>query len=667
MKLNSNWATKDLESLLDGHAITSEQKSFLFHILFQTGSISGFTNDPVWRGSALDAIRWADGLLYLHSKTGEPKSFHVKAALKTAQRLCESLSKAAQLSQANAWTLRIGAIPNHSQFSTADRIVVSPSEILCHLNEVIKHAWSSSTTASPEEIIQWSAEISTELKANGISSTTIIDRLTHKLKTSKTSLHDFPKILSQIFFPRPDPHLVLLGLSGLRSMSGLTSDSVQIASDGKLGYGEWGASGSRAAEFTRALCSIDTNIGNIKTLTIDHLVVRVRVDALDGESALDIAMRMMSELLDKYVCQHPTLRVNYFPVSAVQKAGEPKSFRVIDHRTRDIAEARPLTRSWPQRMGPTLRLQHLARNTDAPLTKTALCWVALEAAGIETTKIGIEALSKAIALQAFRQDLISSYRLLATNCRANSEESNRLRRWSHNEFRKAKQWLKYSTKVSDPWFHLSNSVLHFALAQKFKEMELLEKDRSKINSKMLDSLGVSSSANELQESKRWRVSNLDTWVLLLVESNDCEDKQLEAIRHLQGEVKASAGLSLSHIQEIARSNIGASDYLENSSSRAEEITRSMIAGRNINLHSGVDSVSGAASLDRISTTMLDTVLEIWSAWYQDSAIQPSPKSVIDDLEVRFNVCNKHLKDGGSLQEMDIANLTSPNWSPLFVY
>lgn len=145
-------------------------------------------------------------------------------------------------------------------------------------------------------------------------------------------------------------------------------------------------------------------------VTGSSVLVRVPVEAADVHTAALRARRILSEVLDQYAAGERLTELTIAPVWQVSAPGG-RVTRGTEHQ-RTVGNAYPLTAYWPAELRSAMRVANLARQVDAPMASAGLAWSALEATGLDPSKIAW--LAKACALQMLRQHLISLH-VVVTN------------------------------------------------------------------------------------------------------------------------------------------------------------------------------------------------------------------------------------------------------------
>ncbi|MFD4676229.1 hypothetical protein ACFWNN_41355 [Lentzea sp. NPDC058450] len=145
-------------------------------------------------------------------------------------------------------------------------------------------------------------------------------------------------------------------------------------------------------------------------VTGSSVLVRVPVEAADVHTAALKGRRVLSEVLDQYAAGERLTELDIAPVWQVSGPGG-RVTRGAEHQ-RTVGNAYPLTAYWPEELRSAMRVANLARQVDAPMASAGLAWSALEATGLDPSKIPW--LAKACALQMLRQHLISLH-VVVTN------------------------------------------------------------------------------------------------------------------------------------------------------------------------------------------------------------------------------------------------------------
>ncbi len=194
-----------------------------------------------------------------------------------------------------------------------------------------------------------------------------------------------PHDLAQVLWPRPSRHVVALVVRGARVLRHL---------DELL-------PGARQEPLNRSRLPKDDFLKDV--VTGSSVLIRLPVTAADAHTAALLGRRALSEVLDQYAAGE---RLTELDIAPVWQVGGPtgRVTRGTEHQ-RTVGNAYPLTAYWPSELRSAMRVANLARQVDAPMAAAGLAWSALEATGLDPSKITW--LAKACALQMLRQHLVS--------------------------------------------------------------------------------------------------------------------------------------------------------------------------------------------------------------------------------------------------------------------
>ncbi|MET9229052.1 hypothetical protein [Lentzea sp. NPDC003310] len=201
-----------------------------------------------------------------------------------------------------------------------------------------------------------------------------------------------PGDLGEVLWPREQKHVVAFVVRGARVLRHL---------DGLL-------PGARQEPLHRNRLPKDDFLKD--AVTGSSVLVRVPVEAADVHTAALRGRRVLSEVLDQYAAGERLTELHIAPVWQVSGPGG-RVTRGTEHQ-RTVGNAYPLTAYWPVELRSAMRVANLARQVDAPMASAGLAWSALEATGLDPSKIAW--LAKACALQVLRQHLVSLH-VVVTN------------------------------------------------------------------------------------------------------------------------------------------------------------------------------------------------------------------------------------------------------------
>jgi hypothetical protein len=469
--------------------------------------------------------------------------------------------------------------------------------------------------------------------------------------------------------PRDRPHVALLGVSGTKELTGLRSGNAgvhlrQVYADQRHQFRGWGQAADRAQRFARGLAAGTVNTGEMRPRsTAPHTLVSVWLDAADTHAALAKARVALSESLDQYVAAHPAARLAIEPTAAVADPASHASFRIEDARGAPMGELTPLQVPWPPILLIALRMANLMRASTAPATRAALCWVTLESAGLQSGPSSSEHLGKALALAALRQLHIRAYRQLVADCGANSDRRRRYERRARHLRSRARRLLTVSPTVANSADLHTEGMRWSAVSVLYERLAVLaheDADRKRI---LLRDLGVSA-ANPGDAAPTARIDAFGQWATLLRmrKSATPVTPADKAFRDIVAGLKPHECTLLDQMSMVNANPSAAVELLTTQSAWIDTLIRNLYVCRNLHLHSGVHDLDGSIGLATAGTMIVDATFEIWAAWYA-AGFTLTPHEVLRRLADRFDECTRRLRAGTGLDDLDLAQLTGPNWIP----
>lgn len=201
-----------------------------------------------------------------------------------------------------------------------------------------------------------------------------------------------PGDLAEVLWPEPRKHVVALLVKGARVLRHL----------GEL------LPGARQEPLHRNRLPKDDFLKD--AVDGSSVLVRLPVVASDAHTAALLGRRALSEVLDQYAAGERLTELHIAPVWQV--SGPTGRVTRGSEHARSLNNAYPLTPYWPAELRSAMRVANLARQVDAPMASAGLAWSALEATGLDPSKIAW--LAKACALQMLRQHLVSLH-VIVTN------------------------------------------------------------------------------------------------------------------------------------------------------------------------------------------------------------------------------------------------------------
>ncbi|GHH48459.1 hypothetical protein [Lentzea cavernae] len=202
-----------------------------------------------------------------------------------------------------------------------------------------------------------------------------------------------PGDLAEVLWPREQRHVVALVVRGARVLRHLDELLPQ----------------ARQEPLHRTMLPKDDFLKG--AVTGSSVLVRLPVEAADVHTAAQRGRRVLSEVLDQYAAGERLTELHIAPLWQVSGPGG-RVTRGTEHQ-RTVGNAYPLTAHWPAELRSAMRVANLARQVDAPMASAGLAWSALEATGLDPSKIAW--LAKGCALQMLRQHLVSLHVVVTTH------------------------------------------------------------------------------------------------------------------------------------------------------------------------------------------------------------------------------------------------------------
>jgi hypothetical protein len=298
--------------------------------------------------------------------------------------------------------------------SLAPMMAVNPSDIDRHRYEVVRLALSSPRVESAPSVLDL---LAAEVAIGVVARNADVDGLILAIRSLDKRQPSFRNELSGLLLLRERAFHVLAPVTGARIFGRLVSldpdlKMRQVTLGQHRAFSGWDVAGHQAREFTVAVTREPIRQpGDVRLPWRRPQVLSMDIDAYDRRAAATIARRRVAEILDQYVAGHPWARFEIVDGFGVAAHGE-SDVRVITLNPPSEDSVTPLAVPWPTTLRQAMRVSHLVREATAPMTRVALAWVTIEAAGVQPTPAHFEALANALALLLMRQSIFLPYRLL---------------------------------------------------------------------------------------------------------------------------------------------------------------------------------------------------------------------------------------------------------------
>jgi hypothetical protein len=568
-----------------------------------------------------------------------------RAATAARQPLSDLTRPLAEIVEAIATTTdeRQGRIDATSFAARLDTLIADLPTLLWTM---FRHAWSSTAESAGQwaRLDQVADEVACLVAATDRDPHALQQQLTYALAKHGAD----PVAIWDTLHPERVRHHVACVVHGAGELSGLADlePTARQWSSGMVEELGWGAARDRLRQFLADVPSNGTTC-----------VVAIDVDAVDKTSAGRLARRRVTELLDQYVAGHRLLTISLDARTLVTRAGSTRSDELTPRRSR-VQRAYPLVHHWPRGLREGLRMAHLARTTDSPLTAAALSWSALEACGLGEKPAQLAAV---LSLQALRQQVIESHQLLHQSVIASTKHAKTRVHTTGREARGLRTAVSRCRAdhpaLDDLLPRLAAATRRHALAQ--RHLDALEPSLGEPLATMADYA-------KLDDHRYLREVN--RWVDVLLPPRRSDVPELLAARSaLHGLLPRVAPLAARQVvdwQSRLASSGSCARWLAATQARLKALLDALYSARNLALHSGVFQASGDVVLGQGGLMVVDFTLEVLGNWYRNATgndATASPADVVRELAVRQRDLSTHLRAlHGPAHPLNIEWLTSPS-------
>jgi hypothetical protein len=455
-----------------------------------------------------------------------------------------------------------------------------------------------------------------------------------------------------ILIPNPTSFQVACvvdGVSSLRDFDSYVSGARTVSLRGDPPTG-WGSSTKRLMKFFSSIQA-----------ERQACLVLIQIDASDKGTAAMQGRRIVEESLDQYVMSGRLLDARLGDRVLVGTL-TGNSTAEISSRGPGAQRAYALTSSWPDGLRESMRMAHLARSTESPLTRAALAWVAFEACNIKQSKIND--LAAALALQAFRNQIVNSYEDLRDTVK--TERLHRVQRASACEGALAARQKSRNRATAVGVANLDDKV---AASQYALDVARADLDQFDLN------IGAEFAAVEICLGPRTAdgryLKDPNNWLTLLSSPLPGESHVISSGRSSLGKIeKISTWPALTRIsgwRNTCSRPAGCADVIDDLSGRFAASLTMLYAIRNLAFHGGVFSHHGDALLGNSGLSLVDLTMEFLGNWNSVErrvnagmgSASSSPLQVIELLAQRKTNLVTTLRQARTLDKLNITYLTGP--------
>ncbi|WNV84332.1 hypothetical protein [Umezawaea sp. Da 62-37] len=452
----------------------------------------------------------------------------------------------------------------------------------------------------------------------------------------------------QTLHPDRVRHHVACVVHGAGELSGLAAldPTARQWSEGQPERLGWGAARDRLRQFLAAVPRSSTSC-----------VVAVDVEAVDKAAAARLARRRVTELLDQYVAGHRLLTISLDPRMLVTRAGTVRSDELTPRRS-TVNRAYPLVQRWPRGLREGLRMAHLARTTESPLTAAALSWSALEALGVAERA---SQLAGVLALQALRQQVVETHQLLHQSATASTKHA----RSRVGATQRRVVSLRRAIERCAPG-HPEVARLRVGLAAATGRHEDAVRRHDGLGASLREPLAVVAEYATLDDHKY--LLDVNRWVDVLLPARPADDPRLldarTAVHDLLPHVAPLAARQVVDWQGRLASAGSCARWLIATQERMRSLLDALYSARNLALHSGVFQATGDVVLGLGGLMVVDFTLEVLGNWYRNATgpdADASPFEVVKELAARQEgLCGKLRDAQGATFPLNVEWLTSPS-------
>jgi hypothetical protein len=404
----------------------------------------------------------------------------------------------------------------------------------------------------------------------------------------------------------------------------------------------WGAARDRLGQFLATVPKSSTSC-----------VVAVDVEAVDKASAARLARRRVTELLDQYVAGHRLLTISLDPRMLVTRAGTVRSDELTPRRS-TVHRAYPLVHRWPQGLREGLRMAHLARTTDSPLTAAALSWAALEACGVNEKASQLAAV---LSLQAMRQQVVETHQLLHQSATASTKHARSRVATTDRRVRSLRKAIERCRPD-----HPEADRLRDSLAAALTGHSDAQRRLGALAADLHEPLAVLAKYATLDDHRY--LLDVNRWVDVLLPQRNFDDPSLldarAALHDLLPRVAPLAARQVVDWQTRLASAGSCARWLTATQGRMRSLLDALYSARNLALHSGVFQATGDVVLGLGGRMVVDFTLEVLGNWYRN-ATDSSPVEVVRFLAARQEALCANLRAAeGAAYPLNVEWLTSPS-------
>lgn len=386
-------------------------------------------------------------------------------------------------------------------------------------------------------------------------------------------------------------------------------------------------------------------VGRLHSFVRSHRIERrsclVSLDILapDAFAAAATGRRSVLRVLDQYMAgdRLTDLRLGDRTLVSNPSTGRTIELTEVGRATRG---AYPLIYEWPEQLSGALHAAHLLRRTETPMARAALAWVTLEASGIDN-KERIASLSRALAIQCLRQELVGTYGALAKAVSVRRQILQIRRGSARADLRRARVTLRMATRADQ--LAKARTLAEVSAREVIRHRRLVHSHDDSCG-KAMDEI-----ARFLAVDAWGRLPDASRWLVLLLPPQHGDDEATADTRRVmrslvEEQLPAVARVDIiTWLARLADPSLCTS-WLER---RAVELTafiHALKASRNQTLHAGVFALEGDRLLSDGAASLVDLTLEFLGNWYRQEGLAAgtSPVDIVTTIGKRFESVTAYL-------------------------
>jgi hypothetical protein len=648
----------------------TDDEHYFVQTVVRLSSIQGIlTDNALAIRTVTFTAPWASSLHQSHL-AGHLRLSHAEKAVASALAACDGLAPLAlHLPTCTRWRAILSLLSPNPTSASRPVFNVTSAEVEAHQRDIASLVLGGhSLVAIARPLLE---RLAAEIAIHLISRASDVERLVEDMQNLRADRPDFRAALTRTLLRPNNLFHVIIPVSGASTFESLNtlkiSAEIRQVSPRKAGtFSGWGISAAGANDFVQNFFATreDRPQGPRRRQTLTLLSATLQ--ATDMRAAAAAGRRTIIEALDYYVASHPFADFEIGRDMGVIRSGEPKA-QLVSLSSSGEETVRPMVISLPDSLRQAMRVAHLLRDTDAPMTRVALAWVVIESSGFLTSDV--QALGKMLALTSLRQFAFAPYRTMAQDAldRQVVKDNGRRARYQRS---KALRWLRKCDDLHDrPDILLiaKRSVVRsqflaglYGLLQHKAEIESSRKRRALGELDGLLNLGATS-----EFYQRTFLGSLTAWARLLSEGPSLSpSKEFHSLRTLLDAVTVPTRVTVEELAMLAQSGPLAGQRLASSHAWFIDLLNAFYAARNLNLHSGVFGSEGDVALGELAVLIADLLFETWDYWYSNQSGPTSAvRDVVAELAMRYDRLTSFLLSGGSLADVDLDQLTGPSWHP----